>query len=81
VFEQRWDPDRGLYGLRDEDHEEIIERFIDQNYEELRGFFTRTLPRFAARVAEREKERADRVSTSAPSKPSSTSGRTEEATS
>jgi hypothetical protein len=81
VMEQRWDPDIGDYGLRDEDHREVIARFIDQNYEELRGFFTDDLPMFVARIGAREEERKVRESTSAPSKPSSTSGRQAAATS
>jgi hypothetical protein len=81
VMEQRWDPDIGEYGLTDDDHEDLVERFIDQNYEELRRFFTDRLPRFAARIGAREAERSARASTSAPSKQSSTSGRAAAATS
>lgn len=80
-FEVKWDPDNGKYGFTDEEHEEILNRFIDQNYEEIRRFFTETLPRTAARVADREKERADRESESVPSKPSNTSGQREAVTS
>lgn len=81
VMEQRWDPDIGEYGLRDEDHRDLIARFIDQNYEELRAFFTDDLPMFVARVGAREAERSARASTSVPSKQSSTSGRRAAATS
>lgn len=81
VMEQRWDPDLGEYGLPDKDHRDLISRFIDQNYEELRSFFTDDLPMFVAQVAMREEERKDRESTSAPSKQSSTSGRQAAATS
>jgi hypothetical protein len=55
--------------------------FIDQNYEELRGFFTEDLPAIARRVVVNEKARVDHTSASAPSKQSNTSGQQEAATS
>lgn len=81
VFEMPWDPENNKWGLRDEDHRTIIGTFVDQNYDELRGFFTEDLPAIARRVVVNEKARADRESESAPSKPSSTSGQPEVATS
>jgi hypothetical protein len=64
-FSEAWDPDNGRYGLKDEDHEEIIKTFIDQNYEEVRRFFAVTLPGIGRRVALHERSRdrtADRKS-------------------
>jgi hypothetical protein len=57
VIEDPWDPERGYYGLKEEDGIEMIERFIDQNYEDIRRFFAQTLPRLAQRVGEKEKAR------------------------
>ena len=81
VFEMPWDPEHHKWGLKDEEHRTLIGTFIDQNYEELRGFFTEDLPGIARRVVSNEKARADQESESAPSKPSSTSGQPEVATS
>ena len=81
VFEQPWDPENNQWGLKDEDHRVVIGTFIDQNYEELRGFFTEDLPAIARRVVVNEKARVDHTSASAPSKQSNTSGQQEAATS
>lgn len=81
VFEQPWDPEHNKWGLKDEEHRIVIGTFIDQNYEELRGFFTEDLPAIARRVVVNEKARAGRESESDLSKPSSSSGQPEVATS
>lgn len=81
VFEQPWDPDSNKWGLKDHEHRVVIGTFIDQNYEELRAFFTDDLPAIARRVMANEKALAGRESESVPSKPSSTSGQPEVATS
>jgi hypothetical protein len=81
VFEQPWDPDNNKWGLKDHEHRIVIGTFIDQNYEELRAFFTEDLPAIARRVVVNEKARAGRESESDLSKPSSTSGPQEAATS
>jgi hypothetical protein len=81
VFEQPWDPDNNKWGLKDHEHRIVIGTFIDQNYDELRAFFTEDLPAIARRVVLNERARVDRESASAPSKPSSTSGQPEVATS
>jgi hypothetical protein len=81
VFEQPWDPTNNKWGLKDEEHRVVIGTFVDQNYEELRGFFTDDLPAIARRVVVNEWARAGRESESAPSKQSSTSGQPEVATS
>ena len=81
VFEQPWDPEHNKWGLKDEEHRIVIGTFVDQNYEELRGFFTEDLPAIARRVVINERARADRESESAQSKPSSSSGVQEAVTS
>jgi hypothetical protein len=81
VFEQPWDPERNKWGLTDAQHRELLGRFIDQNYEELRSFFTEDLPAVGRRVVANERARAARESESVPSKQSSTSGQPEEETS
>jgi hypothetical protein len=62
-FSEPWNPEAEKYGLKDEDHEKIIQTFIDQNYEEIRRFFVVTLPALGRRVALHEKSR-DRESKS-----------------
>lgn len=57
VFEQPWDPEHDRWGLKDDQHELLIETFIDQNYEELRRFFTETVRKLALRVEKNEKAR------------------------
>jgi hypothetical protein len=81
VFEQPWDPDNNKWGLKDSEHRIVIGTFVDQNYEELRAFFTDDLPTIIRRVVVNEKARADRESESDPSKPSNSSGPQEAATS
>jgi hypothetical protein len=56
-FSEPWDPGKEKYGLRDEQHEEIIQTFIDQNYEEIRRFFVVTMPTMGRRIALHEKAR------------------------
>jgi hypothetical protein len=74
VFEQPRDPERNLWGFTDDQHRTIIGTFIDQNYEELRGYFTSDLPAIARRVVVNERNRKARESESAPSKQSNSSG-------
>lgn len=66
-FSETWDPEKEKWGLKDEQHEEIIQTFIDQNYEEIRRFFVVTLPAMGRRVALHERSR-DRASKSDQSK-------------
>lgn len=66
-FNETWDPDNEKWGLTDEEHERILEIFIDQNYEEIRSFFVVTLPNMGRRIALHEKSR-DRESKSDQSK-------------
>jgi hypothetical protein len=81
VFEQPWDPANNKWGLKDEEHRIVIGTFVDQNYEELRAFFTEDLPAIIRRVVVNERARADRESELDPSKPSNSSGPQEAATS
>lgn len=57
VMDQPHLPEEDKWGLSDDDGLEIIEVFIDQNYEEIRRFFTEKLPRIAERVQQKEEER------------------------
>lgn len=61
-FSEPWSPEDNQWGLTDEQHEEIVNTFIDQNYEDIRRFFVETLPGMAKRVAlhERAKNRQRR---------------------
>lgn len=65
VMEQPNDPKRNKWGLTDEQGLEMIEIFIDQNYEDIHDFFVVKLPQLAQRVREREAERKARESGSA----------------
>lgn len=68
-FSEPWKPEDNQWGLTDAQHREIIETFIDQNYEEIRSFFVVELPAIGKRVALHEKaknrDQEDRESKSA----------------
>lgn len=68
VMEQSRDPERNKWGLTEDDGLEMIEIFIDQNYDDIRDFFGVKLPRLVQRVREREQARKARESESAQSK-------------
>ena len=57
-FNEEWAPEKGRYGLRDPQHRELIETFIDQNFEEIRSFFVEELPAIGRRVALHERSKA-----------------------
>ena len=76
VLNQSYDPERNRWGITDEQGLEMIEVFIDQNYKDIREFFSGKLPALARRVQAREREvqaasqnGAGRKSTSDRSKP------------
>ena len=82
VIEQPYRPDDDKWGLAEDDGIEMIEIFIDQNYEDIRRFFTEKLPRVGRRASQREQEhKTARESASPQSKSSRKSGRAEVATS
>jgi hypothetical protein len=56
VIEQPRRPDDDKWGLSEDDGILMIEIFIDQNYEDIRRFFTERLPRIGKRAAQRETE-------------------------
>ena len=56
VIEQPYRPFDDKWGLDEDAGIEMIEIFIDQNYEEIRRFFTEKLPRLAKRASQREQE-------------------------
>lgn len=62
VIEEDWDPKSDKWGITEAQGMEMIEIFIDQNYEDIRRFFAETLPAIGRRVAARERERAARES-------------------
>lgn len=68
VMEQPSDPDRNKWGLTDEMGLEMVEIFIDQNYEDIRRFFVEKLPALARRVKQLEAQHKDPESTLALSK-------------
>ena len=72
TIEKPWDPDNDDYGLSQAAGREMIERFLDQNYEDIRDFFGREIPSLAKRVRQLEGIRKDRESDSPQSKPSNT---------
>jgi hypothetical protein len=57
VIEQPYRPDEDKWGLDEDDGIEMIEIFIDQNYEEIRRFFVVKLPKIAQRARSREQDR------------------------
>ena len=69
VIEQPYRPSDDRWGMSEDMGVEIIEIFIDQNYEDIRRFFTERLPKIAKRAAQREQEhKKDREPESLPSK-------------
>lgn len=56
VIEQPYRPDDDKWGLSEDDGIEMIEIFIDQNYEDIRRFFTEKLPRITQRASQREQD-------------------------
>lgn len=58
VMDQRYDPEDEKWGLQEDQFIEMVEIFIDQNYEEVRNFFAQKIPKFIARVQQREAARA-----------------------
>jgi len=56
-FSIPWNPAQSQWGLKDEDHEKIVNTFIDQNYEEIRRFLTEVLPSIMKRMALHERSR------------------------
>jgi len=55
-FESPWNPEASKWGLKDEEHEDIINTFIDQNYDEIRKYFLETLPGIVKRVSLHERK-------------------------
>lgn len=56
-IEEEWNPAEDQWGLDEDVWIEMVERFIDQNYEDIRRFFVEKLPRIAKRVRAAEKKR------------------------
>ncbi len=57
VMEQPYRPDNGKWGLQRAQGQDIIERFIDQNYDEVRDFFTDLIGNVNKRVRKNEARR------------------------
>lgn len=56
-----YDPDNDQYGLSLADGREMVERFLDQNYEEIRSFFVNEIPKLIDRVKQLEKQRKEKA--------------------
>ena len=61
VIEQAYRPDEDKWGLSEDDGLEMIEIFIDQNYEDIRRFFVEKLPKIAQRARSRERDHQDKL--------------------
>jgi hypothetical protein len=82
VIEIPYRPDQDQWGMSEDMGIEIIEIFIDQNYEDIRRFFIERLPRIGRRAAQREQDhKTSHESASPQSKSSRKSGQVEVATS
>lgn len=68
VMDQPWEPSAEKWGLKEDEGMEMIEYFIDQNYEEIRSFFVQKLPALARRVSQKEQDHASRSDQSKQSK-------------
>jgi hypothetical protein len=60
VIEAPYRPEDDRWGMSEDMGVEIIEIFIDQNYEDIRRFFTERLPKIGQRASQREQERKDK---------------------
>jgi hypothetical protein len=56
VMAQNRNPEKDQWGLTDDMGFEMAERFIDQNYEAIRGFFAERLPSLVKRAIARERD-------------------------
>lgn len=74
---QPWDPENDLWGLNRLDIRDMTQRFIDQNYDEVRAFFGEEIMIWIARIQKREEERQARESESRSLKSSKNSAPTE----
>lgn len=61
VIEQPYRPTDDKWGLDEDDGIEMIEIFVDQNYEEIRRFFVVKLPKIAQRARQRENDRQQKA--------------------
>jgi hypothetical protein len=55
VIDQRWDPDNEEWGITENDTVNLLSRFFDQNYEEMRDFFVDGLGSMFRKMAAKEK--------------------------
>lgn len=55
VFKQRHHEEDEQWGLTDDEHIEIVQVFISQNYDDLREFFTGKIPTLVKQVRDRER--------------------------
>ena len=56
VIESPYRPEDDRWGMSEDMGVEIIEIFLDQNYEDIRRFFTERLPKIGQRASQREQE-------------------------
>jgi hypothetical protein len=68
IMSQPWRPEQNKWGLQQADGVEMIGRFIDQNYEDIRSFFADEVPKLFRRGQQREQEHKDHASGSGQSK-------------
>lgn len=61
VMSQPWRPKDDKWGLSEDVSTEIMERFIDQNYEDIRRFFGEKLPAIAKRAVHAERRRQKEI--------------------
>lgn len=69
VMSMPYRPDDDKWGLTSEQSQEIIERFVDQNYEDIRRFFAESLPAIAKRATHAERRRQEAKSKKEESRP------------
>lgn len=70
IIFMRYDPEEEEWGPTQDKIIELFEIFLEQNYDEVRSFFTEKLPKVAAKASLLEERRQARVSASDQSKPS-----------
>ena len=61
LIEQPYRPYDDKWGLDEDAGIEMVEIFIDQNYEDIRRFFTERLPKIAQRASQREQQHKEKT--------------------
>jgi len=71
VMSMPYRPEEDKWGLTAEQSQEILERFVDQNFEDIRRFFVESLPAIAKRTVHAERRRQEAMKAKESKRPES----------